>query len=39
VKVDTEINGYTRAYYGIVSRGGGAGPGGQKLQCVKFYWE
>ncbi len=39
VKVDTEINGYTRAYYGIVSRGMGAGPAGQKLQCVKFYWE
>jgi general secretion pathway protein K len=36
VKVDAEINGYKRAYYGIVSRGG---TGAQKLVCVKFYWE
>ena len=36
VKVEAEINGYKRAYYGIVSR---AGPSGQKLLCVKFYWE
>jgi general secretion pathway protein K len=36
VKVDAEINGYHREYYGIVSR---AGASGQKIQCVKFYWE
>jgi general secretion pathway protein K len=36
VKVDAEINGYHRNYYGIVSR---AGPSGQKIQCVKFYWD
>jgi general secretion pathway protein K len=36
VKVEAEINGYKRAYYGIVSR---AGAGGQRIQCVKFYWE
>jgi general secretion pathway protein K len=35
VKVDAEINGYKRAFYGIVSR---AGAGSQKIQCVKFYW-
>jgi hypothetical protein len=36
VRVDAEINGYKRAYYGIVSR---AGASGQKIVCVKFYWE
>ncbi|HZM05408.1 MAG TPA: hypothetical protein VFC44_20610 [Candidatus Saccharimonadales bacterium] len=36
VKVDAEINGYKRAFYGIVSR---AGAGAQQMKCVKFYWE
>jgi hypothetical protein len=36
VKVDAEINGYKRAYYGIVSR---TGASGQQIKCVKFYWE
>jgi general secretion pathway protein K len=36
VRVDAEINGYKRAFYGIVSR---AGAQGQQLKCVKFYWE
>jgi hypothetical protein len=36
VRVDADINGYKRTFYGIVSRGGG---GGQQLQCIKFYWE
>jgi hypothetical protein len=36
VKVEAEINGYKRAFYGIVSR---AGPSGQQIKCVKFYWE
>lgn len=36
VKVDAEINGYQRTFYGIVSR---AGSSGQQLKCVKFYWE
>ncbi len=36
VRVDTEINGYKRSYYGIVSR---QGSNAQKLNCVKFYWE
>ena len=36
VKVEAEINGYKRNYYGIVSR---AGASGQKMLCVKFYWE
>lgn len=35
VQVDAEINGYKRTFYGIVGR---AGPSGQKLQCVRFYW-
>jgi general secretion pathway protein K len=36
VRVDAEINGYKRAFYGIVSR---AGAQNQQLKCVKFYWE
>jgi hypothetical protein len=36
VKVTAEINGYTRAFYGIVSR---AGASGQQIKCVKFYWQ
>jgi hypothetical protein len=35
VRVDAEINNYKRSFYGIVSR---AGPQGQQVQCVKFYW-
>ena len=34
VKVEAEINGYKRNFYGIVSRGGGT-----QTTCVKFYWE
>jgi hypothetical protein len=37
VTVDAEINGYKRAYHGIVSRAGG--PAAQGWDCVKFYWE
>ena len=33
IKVDAVIDDYKRTFYGIVSRGG------NKLQCVKFYWE
>jgi hypothetical protein len=36
VRVDADINGYKRTFYGIVGRGGG---GAQQFQCVKFYWE
>lgn len=36
VKVDAEINGYKRTFYGIVSRQGASAQG---LKCVKFYWE
>jgi general secretion pathway protein K len=36
VRVEAEINGYKRIYYGIVSR---AGFSAQQLQCVKFYWD
>jgi type II secretory pathway component PulK len=35
VRVDAEINGYKRTFYGIVSR---AGAQGQQIKCVKFYW-
>jgi len=38
VKVETQINGYKRNFYGIVSRPGQGG-NGQQLKCVKFYWE
>jgi type II secretory pathway component PulK len=36
VRVDAEINGYKRRFYGIVSR---AGATGQQIKCVKFYWD
>ncbi len=36
VRVDAEINNYKRTFHGIVSR---SGNGGQKLVCVRFYWE
>jgi hypothetical protein len=36
VRVDAEINGYKRSFYGIVSRMGNQG---QQLKCVKFYWD
>jgi hypothetical protein len=36
VKVDAEINNYKRTFHGIVSR---SGNGGQKLVCVRFFWE
>jgi hypothetical protein len=36
VKVDADINGYKRTFYGIVSRQGASAQG---LKCVKFYWE
>jgi general secretion pathway protein K len=36
VRVDAEINGYKRSFYGIVSR---TGAQGQQLKCVKFYWD
>jgi general secretion pathway protein K len=36
VRVDAEINGYKRSFYGVVSRGGA---GAQQFKCVKFYWE
>lgn len=36
VRVDAEINGYKRKFYGIVSRTGGTG---QQIKCVKFYWD
>jgi general secretion pathway protein K len=36
VKVDAEINGYKRTFYGIVAR---AGASSQQMKCVKFYWE
>ncbi len=36
VHVEAEINGYKRTFHGIISR---AGPVGQQLKCVKFYWE
>jgi general secretion pathway protein K len=36
VRVDAEINGYKRTFYGIVSR---AGFGAQQTRCVKFYWD
>ncbi|HEY3854923.1 MAG TPA: general secretion pathway protein GspK [Verrucomicrobiae bacterium] len=35
VKVEADIDGYKRNYYGIVSRA----TGGTRVQCVKFYWE
>lgn len=35
VQVDAEINGYKRTFFGIVSR---AGPSGQQVKCVRFYW-
>jgi general secretion pathway protein K len=36
VRVDAEINGYKRSFYGVLSRAAG---NAQKIQCVKFYWE
>jgi len=36
VRVDAEINGYKRTYYGIVSRNGNSA---QQITCKKFYWE
>lgn len=36
VRVDAEINGYKRSFYGIVSR---VGNNSQQLKCVKFYWQ
>ncbi len=37
VKVDADINGYKRTFYGIVSRGAQAVA--SSSECVKFYWE
>ncbi len=36
VQVDTEINGYQRTFYGIISR---AGPNPNQLMTVRFYWK
>jgi general secretion pathway protein K len=36
VRVDAQINGYKRTFYGIVSRNGNSAT---QVTCKKFYWE